>query len=72
MSQSDIDDDVTAWHERILKQHAPVKTKRIKAKRLPKWYSIEIAQARQQRNYNKRKQNLTDYKRYRNLTNTLI
>ena len=72
--QSDIDDDVTAWYDRILKQldrHAPVKTKRIKTKRLPKWYNIDIAQARQQRDYNKRKQNWAEYKRYRNLTKNI-
>ena len=70
VSQSDIDDDITTWYECILKQldrHAPVKTKRIKTKRLPKWYKTETAQALYI--YNKRKQNWAEYKRYRNLTN---
>lgn len=75
LSQSDIDDDVTAWYVLIIKhldRHAPLKTKRVKTKRLPDWYTPEIIQARKMRDISKSQKNWTDYKRYRNTTKHLI
>lgn len=75
MSQSDIDDDIAKWYELFLKQldqHAPVKIKRVKTNHLPEWFSNDISQARRLRDLSKRKKNWLEYKKYRNLTKTLI
>ena len=75
LSQSVIEDDIDMWYGLFLNQlntHAPLKTRRVKTKHLPEWFTYEIAHARKLRDYSKRMQNWADYKRYRNLTRTLI
>ena len=44
----------------------------MKTNHLPKWFTTEILQARRQRDFNKRKRNWVEYKRYRNMTKSLI
>lgn len=75
LSQSDINDDVDSWYAIInkhLNRHAPIKTRRVKSKRLPDWFTPEIMKARKNRDNSKNKNNWTDYKRYRNMTKNLI
>ena len=75
LSQSDINDDVDSWYAIInkhLSRHAPIKTRRVKSKRLPDWFTPEIMKARKIRDNSKNKNNWTDYKRYRNMTKNLI
>ena len=48
VSESDIEEDLTAWYDILLNrlnQHAPIKTKKVKTKRMPPWYNPNIAQA---------------------------
>ena len=74
LSPAKIDSDIT-WYDQLLKhldKHAPVKFKRVKTNHLPKWFTTEILQARRQRDFNKRKRNWVEYKRYRNMTKSLI
>ena len=74
-NNSDIDTDFMVWHSLILKQldsHAPIKTKRVKSKRLPNWFTPEISQSRKMRDHCKRMKKWADYKRYRNKTKDLI
>ena len=66
---------MTLRYDQLLKhldKHAPVKFKRVKTNYLPKWFTTEISQARRQRDFNKRKRNWVEYKRYRNMTKSLI
>ena len=75
ISESDIANDLSLWYKILIKQldqHAPVKTKRVKPKHMPPWFSPEIAQARTNRDINKKRGNWVEYKRYRNLTKLLI
>ena len=75
LSQSDINEDVDSWYAIInkhLNRHAPIKTRRVKSKRLPDWFTPEIMKARKNRDNSKNKNNWTDYKRYRNMTKNLI
>ena len=75
MSDSDINEDCTAWYsaiKRLLDHHAPLKTRRVKSKRLPEWFSEEILESRKQRDRNKQIGNWPEYKRYRNKTQDLI
>ena len=75
VSESDIETDLTAWYNILLNrlnQHAPIKTKRVKTKRMPPWYNSDIAQARRYRDMNKKLRNWAEYRKYRNLTKSLI
>ena len=75
MSDSDINEDCTAWYSAIkglLDHHAPLKTRRVKSKRLPEWFSEEILESRKQRDRNKQIGNWSEYRRYRNKTQDLI
>ena len=75
LSPASIDSDITLWYDQLLKhldKHAPVKFKRVKTNHLQKWFTTEILQARRQRDFNKRKRNWVEYKRYRNMTKSLI
>ena len=58
VSESDIETlDLTAWYDILLNrlnQHAPIKTKRVKPKRMPPWYNPAIAQASRYRDMNKK------------------
>lgn len=72
---SDIDKDFTAWISIIqnqLDRHAPVKTRRVKSKYLPEWFTQEILNARRMRDNSKRLKQWSDYKKFRNLTRDLI
>ena len=75
VSESDIETDLATWYDILLKhlnRHAPIKTKRVKTKRMPAWYNTDIAQARANRDVNKKRRNWTEYRKYRNLTKSLI
>lgn len=75
LSQSDIEEDVSRWYTLLLKQldrHAPIKTRRVKTKRLPDWFTQDIAHARKLRDVQKRNHNWVEYKKYRNITKDLI
>ena len=57
VSESDIETDLTALYNILLNrlnQHAPIKTKRVKTKRMPPWYNPDIAQARRYRDMTKK------------------
>ncbi|VDI31632.1 ATP-dependent DNA helicase 2 subunit 2 [Mytilus galloprovincialis] len=53
-------------------KHAPVVTKRIKNKYQPEWFTDEICKSAHQRDYYHKNKDTDNYKKYRNLTNTLI
>ena len=75
VSESDIETDLASWYDILLRrldQHAPFKNKRVKTKRLPPWYNPDIAQARKNRDLNKKLHNWAQYRKYRNLTKSLI
>ena len=73
--QSDINDDLTVWYTIFLKNldhHAPYKTKRVKSKKLPEWYNDEISNVRRKRDACKRNHLWSEYRKYRNMTKSLI
>ena len=55
-----------------LDKHAPIKTRRVKSKRLPDWFTSNILNARRTRDYYKIAKNWSQYKLYRNKTRDLI
>ena len=72
---SDINEACFTWIKTIqhqLDHHAPVKSRRVKHKRLPEWSNQEIMTTRKLRDISKRHGNWPDYKKYRNKTKTLI
>ena len=72
---SDINEACFTWIKTIqhqLDHHAPVKSRRVKYKRLPEWSNQEILTTRKLRDISKRHGNWPDYKKYRNKTKTLI
>ena len=65
----------TVWSTTILKhlnEHAPIKTRRFKTKRLPDWFTPEISLNRKLRYNCKQRQQWDDYRKYRNKTRPLI
>ena len=75
VSELDIETDLTAWYNILLNpldQHVPIKTKRVKTKRRPPSYNPDIAQARIYRDMNKKLRNWAKYRKYGNLTKSLI
>ena len=51
-NQSTVDEDFAVWHNIIMKHlnnHAPIKNKRVKCKRLPDWFSPEITHMQKRR-----------------------
>ena len=75
VNSSDIDEDFVKWHEVIMKHldnHAPVKTKRIKSKKMPEWFTPEITVIQNLRDNCKRRKQWSDFKRYRNKVRQLI
>ena len=71
----DINEACSTWIKTIqhqLDHHAPVKSRRVKHKRLPEWSNQEILTTRKLRDISKRHGNWPDYKKYRNKTKTLI
>ena len=70
-----VDDDFSNWSNLIitrLDNHAPIKTLRVKHRRLPEWFSPDITHMQRLRDDSKRKKNWSDFKRYRNKTRQLI
>lgn len=73
--ESDINKDCTAWYSAIQRQldrHAPLKTKRVKSKRLLEWFNQEMFETRKLRDRSKQIGNWSDYKQYRNKTKDLM
>ena len=65
MSDSDINEDCTTWYSAIkgmLDHHAPLKTRRVKSKRLHEWFNEEILESRKQRDRNKPIGNWSEYR----------
>ena len=56
----------------FLDRHAPVKTRRVKNKRLPDWLTQEILDTRKLRDNKKKLKNWADYTNYRNKKQALI
>ncbi|MCG8048030.1 MAG: reverse transcriptase domain-containing protein, partial [Candidatus Thiodiazotropha endolucinida] len=72
---SNVDDDFSKWFSLVLKHLnilAPIKTKRVKSKRLPDWNTPEITLMQKQRDISKRLKQWEDYRKYRNKTRQLI
>ena len=52
-----VDDDFVIWFSLIVKQlnvHAPLKTRRVKAKRLPDWFTPDITEMQRKRDISRR------------------
>ena len=72
---SDINEACSIWIKTIqhqLDHHAPLKSRRVKHKRLPEWSNQEILTTRRLRDISKRHGYWSDYKKYRNKTKTRI
>ena len=57
-----VDDDFVIWFSLILKQlnvHAPLKTRRVKAKRLTDWFTPDITEMQRKRDTSRRLKNGT-------------
>ena len=66
---------MTTWFSVIqnhLDRHAPLKTRRVKSKRMPEWFTPDIRDARKLRDHYKRSKNWSKFKEYRNKTRNLI
>ena len=66
---------MTTWSSKILNhlnKHAPIKTKRVKTKRMPDWFTQDIVQIQNARDNSKRLKQWTEYRIYRNKTKQLI
>ena len=71
----DMNENFDTWHSLImncLNKRAPLKSKRVKHKRLPEWFTPEITQMQKLRNKSKLLKQWRDYQRYRNKTKQLI
>ena len=74
-NSSGVDEDFSTWHRIIMKHlnnHAPIKTKGVKHKRLPEWYTPEITLTQKLRDNSKRRKQWSEYKHYRNKIRDLI
>ena len=70
-----VEDDLAAWSTTMTKhlnKHAPIKTKRVKTKRLPDWFTPEIRINQNLRDNCKHNKQWADYRKYRNKTRHLI
>ena len=56
----------------VLDKHAPLKTKRVKHSLQPNWFNSEIAESGKNRDYFHKRQDMTNYKFWRNKTKSLI
>ena len=73
--KSCIDEDLNIWYSFLLKHlnnHAPIKSKRVKSKRLPDWFTPDIIQMQYLRDKTKRLKQWSDHRKYRNKTKQLI
>ena len=74
-TSSSLDEDLSNWYTIImskLDKHAPMKSKRVKTKRLPDWFTPEISNLQKLRDKSKRHKMWSDYRRYRNQIKFLI
>ena len=70
-----VDNDFVLWFSLILKHfntHAAIQTKRVKTKRLPYWFTPDIAEMQNRRDTSKRLKRWDDYRKLRNKTRQLI
>ena len=70
-----IEDDFSTWFSIIYKnlnEHAPLKNKRVKHKRLPEWFTPDINEMQHKRDLSKRFKQWEDYRKFRNTTRQLI
>ena len=58
--------------EKVLNRHAPKKTKRVKLDLQPNWFTKEIDEAGKKRKFRKKRNDMDNYKFWRNRTKTLI
>ena len=75
VSQSHVVDDFAKWFSVIqihLDRHAPLKTRRVKSKRMPEWFTPDILDEGKLRDHYKRSKNWSKFKEYRNKTRNLI
>ena len=75
VSQSHVDDDFTKWFSVIqnhLDRHAPLKTRWVKSKRMPEWFTLDIRDARKLRDHYKRSKNRSKFKENRSKMRNLI
>lgn len=49
-----------------LNRHVPIKTKRVKTKRMPNWFTLDFIQMQKLRDNYKRLKQWTEYKKYQN------
>ena len=73
--QETVNSDFVVWSSIILKhldKHAPIKTKRVKTKRLSDWFNQDIVKMQTLRDTCKRLKQWTEYKKYRNKILQLI
>ena len=73
--QTTIDDDMLTWSSIMLKhlnKHAPLKSKRVKNKRLPDWFNPQIIETQRLRDKCKQQKQWAEYRTYRNKTRQLI
>ena len=70
-----IENDFSTWFSIIYKnlnEHAPLKNKRVKHKRLPEWFTPDIKEMQHKRDLSKRLKHWEDYRKFRNKTRQLI
>ena len=70
-----VDDDMHAWSSLILKhlnKHAPTRSKRVKNKRLPDWFTPQIIETQRLRDKCKHLKQWAEYRMHRNKTRQLI
>ena len=70
-----IDEDFNSWSSLVMKHlnnHAPMKSKRVKSKRLPEWFTPDITHMQNLQDRSKRLKQWENFKRYRNNTTQLI
>ena len=73
--KSSIDEDLNIWYSFLFKHlnnHAPIKSKRVKSKRMPDWFTPDIIQMQSLRDKTKRLKQWSDHRKYRNKTKQLI
>ena len=75
VDQPGINKEISVCHNIIQKhldRHAPYKTSRVKTKKLPEWFNLEIALAHRKRDNFKQRKMWADYKVFRNKIKDLI
>ena len=66
-----IDEDLNIWYSFLLihlNNHAPIKSKRVKSKRMPEWFTPDIIQMQSLRDKTKRLKQWSDHRKYGNKT----